>query len=78
MPTKIGNLTERRYEQLVAEGRDLVEQQSRCQFALGDRALEIEPIRAHGGARPGRDEEWVSVGDAIRMYAQDIGIPRRR
>lgn len=75
MTTKIGNVTKRRYDQLVAEGRDLIEQQSRCQFALGDRALEIEPIRAHGGAHPSPDEEWISVSDAIRMYAQDIGIP---
>jgi hypothetical protein len=44
MPTKIGNVTKRRYDQLVSEGRDLVEQQSHCQFALGDRALEIEPM----------------------------------
>jgi hypothetical protein len=75
MPIKIGNVTKRRYDQLVAEGRGLVEQQSRCQFALGDRALEIEPIRPRGGAHPGPDEELVSVGDAIRIYAEDIGMP---
>ncbi|KWX20482.1 hypothetical protein AFM11_30385 [Mycolicibacterium wolinskyi] len=75
MSTKIGNVTQRRYDQLVSEGRDLVKQQTRCQFALGDRALEIEPLRRHGGAHAGPGEELFTVGDAIAMYADDIGIP---
>lgn len=75
MPTKIGNVSKRRYDQLVDEGRGLVLKQSQCQFMLGDYALEIEPLRPHGGAHPGPGEELVGVGDAIRMYAEDIGIP---
>lgn len=75
MPTKIGNVTKHRYDQLVMAGRELVEQQSRCQFALGDHALEIEPMRPHGGAHPAPNQEPFNVGDAIRMYAEDIGVP---
>jgi hypothetical protein len=75
MPTKIGNVTKRRYAQLVAAGRELVEQQSRCQFALGDRAVEIEPMRPHGGAHPAPNQELFNVRDSIRMYAEDIGVP---
>lgn len=74
MPTRIGNVTKGRYAQLVAEGRDLVEQQSRCQFALGDRALEIEPMRSRGGTHSGPNEEPLSVSDGIAMYAEDIGV----
>ncbi|WP_301121286.1 DUF6192 family protein [Mycolicibacterium fortuitum] len=76
MPSKIGNVTQRRYDQLVAEGRGLVEQQTHCQFALGDRALEIEPIRPHGGAHPDTAQEPFGVGEALRMYAEDIGVPQ--
>lgn len=74
MPTKIGYVTDRRYAELVEEGRDLVEQQTRCQFALCDRALEIEPLRARGGAHAGPGEEILSVSEAIAMYAEDIGV----
>ncbi|GGU06141.1 hypothetical protein GCM10010256_77710 [Streptomyces coeruleorubidus] len=42
----------------MAELRDVVEQQTRGQFTIGDRALEIEPMREPGGhhavARSGR------------------------
>lgn len=75
MPSRIGNVTQHRYAQLVTEGRDLVEQQSHCQFALGDRALEIEPIGPHGGSHPDSTQEPTGVGDALRMYAEDIGVP---
>ncbi|KUL23993.1 hypothetical protein [Streptomyces regalis] len=27
----------------------MVEEDTRCQFALGDEALELEPLRGHGG-----------------------------
>lgn len=74
MPEKIGNVSKRRYDQLVTEGRNLVEQQSRCQFELGDRALEIEPLQPRGGAHPGQGVELLSVTDGIAMYAQDIGL----
>lgn len=54
----VGNVSQSRYEQIVAELRDVVEQQTRGQFTIGDRALEIEPMREPGGhnavARSGR------------------------
>jgi hypothetical protein len=50
----VGKVTAERYEQVVAEGRELVELASRCQWTLGEAALEIEPIRAPGGGTPRR------------------------
>lgn len=41
----VGEVTLSRYKQIVAELRDVVEQQTRGQFTIGDRALEIEPMR---------------------------------
>lgn len=56
--SNVGEVTLCRYEQIVAELRDVVEQQTRGQFTIGDRALEIEPMRETGGGDP----EWsVSV-----------------
>lgn len=79
MPTstkgKVGNVSQRRYEQLVTQGRDLVEQQTRCQFAIGDAALEIEPLRPLGGAHPDPNAELLTVGQALELFAEDIGIP---
>lgn len=46
MPATIGHVTQERYDQLVSEGRELVAVQTRCQFDLGDRVLELEPYRA--------------------------------
>ena len=53
---KIGNVSQSCYEQDVSELRDVVEQQTRGQFSIGDRALEIEPMRPRGGANP--DGAW--------------------
>ncbi|NKS56344.1 hypothetical protein GS504_01780 [Rhodococcus hoagii] len=79
MPTeargRVGNVSRRRYEQLVDQGRDLVEQQTRCQFALGDAALEIEPLHPHGGAHLGPDAELLTVSQALELFADDIGAP---
>jgi hypothetical protein len=46
---KVGSISQSRCEQIVAELRDVVEQQTRGQFTIGDRALEIEPMRHRGG-----------------------------
>lgn len=53
----VGNVSQSRYEQIVAELRDVVEQQTRGQFTIGDRALEIEPMRVPGGHND-VDPEW--------------------
>ncbi|MEU6738316.1 hypothetical protein [Streptosporangium sandarakinum] len=74
MPTMIGRVTQERYDQLVAEGRELVEVQTRCQFALGDKALEIEPMQAHGGPHPGQSEMLLSVSESLQMFAEDLGL----
>jgi Family of unknown function (DUF6192) len=55
----------------VAELRDVVEQQTRGQFTIGDRALEIEPMRARGGLVA--DPEW-TVMQALQRLADDIGL----
>ncbi|WP_433456398.1 hypothetical protein ACQPXS_46710 (plasmid) [Streptomyces sp. CA-142005] len=49
-------MTVRRYEEIVAEGCELVEQVTGAQFALGDLALEIEPMRAWGSPPARRDQ----------------------
>lgn len=73
--TKVGNVSRRRYAQLVAQGRDLVEQQTRCQFALGDAALEIEPLQPRGGAHSDPKAELLTVSEALEVFAEDVGIP---
>lgn len=47
---RIGNVTRQRYEQLVTQAKELIAQIIRSQFALGDMALEIEPMRSVGGS----------------------------
>lgn len=68
---KVGNVSQSRYEQIVAELRDVVEQQTRGQFTIGDRALEIEPIRPRGG--PATETAW-SVEKSLVRLAEDIGL----
>ncbi|WP_326594508.1 DUF6192 family protein [Streptomyces sp. NBC_01803] len=72
---KVGSVSRQRYEQIVAELRDVVEQQSQGQFLIGDRALEIEPMRPHGGrheAAPG--QELFTVRESLFRLAEDIGL----
>jgi hypothetical protein len=71
----VGRVTEGRYLELVAKARELVELASRCQFALGDTALEIEPIQQHGGQGHSPVEKTVGVTDVLRFFADDIGVP---
>ncbi|WP_208609536.1 hypothetical protein [Streptomyces atriruber] len=42
---RVGNVTRQRYEQLVAQAKELIAQVARAQFTMGDMALEIEPSR---------------------------------
>ena len=73
---KIGAVSQSRYEEIVAELRRVVEEQTQGQFTIGDRALEIEPMRRHSDApaRPGQDA--FSVGQALNRLAEDIGLRR--
>jgi hypothetical protein len=71
----VGHVSVERYEELVARARELVEQQTRCQFSLGDTALEIEPIQRHGGQGHGPVEDPVTVAESLKLFADDIGVP---
>lgn len=66
----IGAVSQSRYEQIVAELRKVVEQQTRGKFTIGDRALEIEPVRPCGGTP---DTEW-TVRESLVRLAEDIGL----
>jgi len=68
---KVGSVSQSRYEQIVAELRDVVEQQTQGQFTIGDRALEIEPIRPRGGAAA--VAAWSVERSRVRL-ADDIGL----
>ncbi|MEU3192027.1 hypothetical protein ABZ686_15620 [Streptomyces sp. NPDC006992] len=72
MADMVGNVTRERYEQIVAEGRDLIEQLTKCQFASGDRVLEIEPMRKQGIQPPAGDT--FTVDESLTMFAADIGV----
>lgn len=67
---KVGSVSQSRYEQIVAELRQVVEQQARSQFTIGDRALEIEPARPRGGVP---DAEW-TIRESLVRLADDIGL----
>jgi hypothetical protein len=63
-----------RYEQIVAESRERVAQTARCQWRLGDHTLEIKPIRPHGGAHPGPDQELFTVVESLQRFADDLRV----
>jgi hypothetical protein len=69
---KVGSVSPDRYEQIVAELREIVENQTRGQFTIGDHALEIEPMRGHGGQE--RGEELFTVKGSMFRLAEDIGL----
>ncbi|MGW8352339.1 DUF6192 family protein [Streptomyces wedmorensis] len=68
----IGSVSSSRYEQIVAELRTVVENQTRGQFTIGDCALEIEPMREAGGQE--RGEELFTVKESVFRLAEDIGL----
>ncbi|MFI9245055.1 DUF6192 family protein, partial [Streptomyces sp. NPDC053086] len=67
---KVGNVSASRYAQIVAELRKLVETATGIQFAIGDAALEVEPM---GGPA----EELFTVRDSLHRLAEDIGVSYR-
>ncbi|MFD7450859.1 hypothetical protein [Kitasatospora sp. NPDC059827] len=77
MSELVGAVSLKRYDELVAEGRDLVEQMGRCQFRIGDMALEIEPMRMAGGGGQGVDEAF-TVATSLTRFAEDIGCRSTR
>ncbi|MFJ4359077.1 DUF6192 family protein [Streptomyces massasporeus] len=64
-----------RYEEIFAEDRKLIEVDTKIQFKIGDHALEIEPMRPHGGSLPAAGEELLGVRETLELYAEDIGVP---
>ncbi|MGW3464557.1 DUF6192 family protein [Streptomyces olivaceoviridis] len=73
MVEMVGKVTRSRYDELVAESLDMVEEDTRCQFGLGDAALELEPLRGHGGHLP-LDEGDHGVEESLRLFADEIGL----
>ncbi|WP_030674343.1 hypothetical protein [Streptomyces rimosus] len=67
MSERIGNVTRERYDQLVATSREQVTLIGRAQFAVGDAALEIEPMRPVGGSAPR------SFNDCVKLPARPAG-----
>ncbi|MER5757415.1 DUF6192 family protein [Streptomyces sp. NPDC002088] len=74
---RIGNVTRQRYEQLVTQANELIAQVARAQFALGDMALEIEPMRSVGGSMPNGTDDLFTVMESLQLFADDIGVERR-
>ncbi|MEU9382434.1 DUF6192 family protein [Streptomyces sp. NPDC048279] len=69
---RVGSVSASRYAQIVAELRKLVETASRIQFAIGDYALEVEPMREYGGQE--RSEAPFTVKESLFRLAEDIGV----
>ena len=74
MSERVGNVSRTRYEQLVAEARELVAQVAKAQFGLGGKALEIEPMRPVGGSVAKGTEDLFTVEESLQMFANDIGV----
>ena len=69
---KVGSVSVSRYEEIVALLREVVENQTRGQFTIGDAALEIEPMRDPHGSGPA--DEMFSVKQSLARLAEDIGL----
>ncbi|TDC76422.1 DUF6192 family protein [Streptomyces hainanensis] len=69
---KVGNVSQQRYEQIVAELREVVGQTTRGQFTIGDRAVEVVPMRSRGGLVAAGPEWTVDV--SLRRMADDFGL----
>ncbi len=71
MTEKVRSVSQSRYKQIVAELPNVVKQQSQGQFTIGDRALEIEPIRPRGGVVA--EAAW-SVEQSLVRLTDDIAL----
>jgi hypothetical protein len=74
MAGKVGSVTRERYDELVELGRDWVAAMSSAQWRIGDAALEIEPMRSHGGTNLSGQEDLFTVSECMRTFAEDIGL----
>jgi hypothetical protein len=71
---KVGSVSQSRYDAIVAELRQVVEQQTRASFTIGDRALEVEPMRERGGQHAAPGQELFTVRETLFRLAEDIGL----
>ncbi|MFG2961585.1 DUF6192 family protein [Streptomyces sp. NPDC048291] len=72
--TKVGSVSRARYDELVGEDRQLVLDETKIQFKIGDDALEICPLRDWGGSQPAANEDLFGVRETLEMFADDIGV----
>ncbi|MFH8350557.1 hypothetical protein [Streptomyces sp. NPDC018045] len=72
---KVGSVARDRYEEIMAELRAQMRADHRIQFTVGDRALEIEPMRGHGGSMPNGDDDLFTVEESLQLLSEDTGIP---
>ncbi|MCM3301681.1 DUF6192 family protein [Streptomyces albogriseolus] len=72
---RVGSVSAARYAEIVAELRDLVKTASRIQFAIGDCALEVEPMRERGGQE--KADAPFTVKESLFRLAEDIGVSYR-
>jgi hypothetical protein len=60
-----------RWDDAVRKGRILVAQESGCRWELGDLALEVAPLRSHGGKRDRDADDRVDT--QLNRFADTIG-----
>ncbi|MGK3945118.1 hypothetical protein EHS43_24380 [Streptomyces sp. RP5T] len=58
----------------MADSLDLIQVEARAQFGSGDAALEIEPLRSHGGHLSIDDEQLLRVEASLRLSADRLGL----
>ncbi|MCX5254979.1 transposase [Streptomyces canus] len=74
MAQTIGRVLRDRFDVLVNQSLQLVKVMTGCQFALGDAALEISPLRTHGGNMALGEGEELGVESSLRLFAEEIGL----
>ncbi|MFF4409697.1 DUF6192 family protein [Streptomyces sp. NPDC001404] len=64
---------------MVTEAQNLIERKGDHQFAIGDLALKLAPLHAHGGTgrhlRPERAAQRGGVAWALNRFSSDIPLP---
>ncbi|MFI9781790.1 hypothetical protein ACIHCV_45715 [Streptomyces sp. NPDC051956] len=70
----VGNVSVDRYEQIVEKLREAVDTMAKCQFVIGDGALEIVPMaEPHSGRSLGDDLFGVSAW--LHRLSEDTNVP---
>ncbi|GAA1911654.1 hypothetical protein GCM10009837_40240 [Streptomyces durmitorensis] len=74
---KTGQVTRERFDQIIAELREEMETDRRIQFVVGDRALEVEPMRPAGGS-PTAIGDLPTVSASLHLLAEESASRMRR